>query len=118
MAKRHTSLDLSKICDALGNETRFQLVKAMRERSIATCCDRIELHENGVSVADVVAMAGLAQSTVSRHLAVLEDAGVVYKEKRDQWSCYFLNEAILGEFLAQMNALLLSSGGCGASRRE
>ena len=106
---------LYKICDALGNETRFQLVQALRNKSIATCCDLIELHENGISVADVVTMTGLAQSTVSRHLAVLEDAGIIRKEKRDQWSCYFLEEENIRSFLERMDSTLLS--GCASCKR-
>ncbi len=101
---------LYKVCDALGNETRFQLVQALRSRSIVTCCELIELHENGISVADVVTMTGLAQSTVSRHLSVLEDAGIIRKEKRDQWSCYFLEEENIRSFLDLMGSALLS--GC------
>ena len=103
---------LYKVCDALGNETRFQLVEALRSRSIVTCCDLIELHENGISVADVVAMTGLAQSTVSRHLAVLEEAGLIRKEIRDQWSCYYLEEDNIRSFLDRMGSTLLS--GCGS----
>lgn len=106
--------DIRKICDALGNETRFKLVRSLRDKSIMTCCDRIELHENGVSVADVVGITGLAQSTVSRHLSVLEDAGVIYKEKRDQWSCYFLNEECIKAFIDECSRELLPEKKCKA----
>jgi ArsR family transcriptional regulator len=95
------------ICNALGNKTRYQLIKALKEKSVATCCDRIEFFENGVSVGDVVNFTGLAQSTVSQHLAVLEKANIIYKEKRDSWSCYFLNQAVLAEFAEQFKKDLL-----------
>ena len=42
------------LCNALGNKTRYQLIKAMKEHTIGSCCDRIEFFENGISVGDVV----------------------------------------------------------------
>lgn len=91
-------MEISKICNALGNETRYQIVKALKNKSIGTCCDKIQYFEDGISVADVVTTTGLAQSTVSQHLAVLEQAGIILREKRSQWTCYFLNKPLLTEF--------------------
>lgn len=91
-------MDISKICNALGNETRYQIVKALKNKAIGTCCDKIQYFEKGVSVADVVTTTGLAQSTVSQHLAVLEQAGIIMREKRSQWTCFFLNNELLKEF--------------------
>jgi DNA-binding transcriptional ArsR family regulator len=100
-------MDMEVICNALGNKTRYQLIKALKEKSIASCCDRIEFFENGVSVGDAVKFTGLAQSTVSQHLAVLEKANLIRKEKRELWSCYFLNHSILEEFMEQFKKDLL-----------
>ncbi|HNW87183.1 MAG TPA: metalloregulator ArsR/SmtB family transcription factor [Candidatus Limiplasma sp.] len=101
-------MEMDVICSALGNHTRYQLVKAMRDRSIETCCDRIEFFENGVSVGDVVKFTGLAQSTVSQHLAVLMNANLIRREKRELWSCYFLNRPVLDAFLLQLGEELHS----------
>lgn len=95
-------MDIIKICHALGNETRYLIVQSMRNKTIETCCDQIEFFENGVSVGDVVKMAGLAQSTVSQHLRVLENAGIIKREKRGVWTCFFLNELLLQECLHKM----------------
>ena len=99
-------MDISKICNALGNEHRYQIVKSLKEKTIGTCCDRIQYFENGLSVADVVATTGLAQSTVSQHLAVLEQAGVILREKRSQWTCFFLNKELLEEFSREVQKAL------------
>jgi len=96
-------IDIIAICDALGNKTRYQIIKSLQNKSISTCCDRIEYFENGVSVGDVVKLTGLAQSTVSQHLVVLEKAELLYKEKRDLWTCYFLNTEIIEKFLNELN---------------
>lgn len=92
-------MNISKICNALGNEVRYKIVKSLQNRSIATCCNRIEYYENGISVGDVVNATGLAQSTVSQHIKVLLDAEIIYKEKRGQWTCFFLNKEIIDRFL-------------------
>jgi len=100
--KTNSKLDSSKICDALGNETRFQIVMALRKNAIQTCCDKIEYHESGGSVTDMVKSTGLAQSTISQHLKVLENAGIISKEKRGSWTCFFLNDKLIREFLDQL----------------
>ncbi len=100
-------MDVAVICSALGNKTRYELINALRNQSIATCCDRFEFFENGVSVGDVVKFTGLAQSTVSQHLAVLVNANLIRKEKRELWSCYFLNRPVLEEFINQLQEDLL-----------
>lgn len=105
-------MDLVTICNALGNKTRYQLIKSLKDKTISTCCDRIEYYENGVSVGDVVKLSGLAQSTVSQHLAVLEKAGLIYKEKRDLWSCYFLNTEVVEEYLKELNLDLCPPKSC------
>jgi ArsR family transcriptional regulator len=96
-------MEMDVLLSALGNKTRYQLIKAMKDQTIETCCNRIEFFENGVSVGDVVKFTGLAQSTVSQHLAVLLNANLIRREKRDQWSCYFLNRPILDEFLKRLS---------------
>ncbi len=101
-------MEMDAICNALGNKTRYQLVKAMKDQTIQTCCNKIEFFENGVSVGDVVNFTGLAQSTVSQHLAVLLEAGLIRREKREQWSCYFLNRSVLDEYLNRLREDLQS----------
>jgi ArsR family transcriptional regulator, arsenate/arsenite/antimonite-responsive transcriptional repressor len=97
------SMNIVKICDALAHETRYQIVQDLKNKSIGTCCDRIEYYEGGVSVGDVVKATGLAQSTVSKHLTVLEKAGVIYKEKRGLWTCYFLNQPVIQEYISALS---------------
>ncbi|MGE5632038.1 MAG: ArsR/SmtB family transcription factor [Caulobacteraceae bacterium] len=92
-------MNIPKICDALGNEIRYQIVRALKDKAIGTCCDRIEYYENGISVGDVVNATGLAQSTVSQHLKVLVDSGIIVKEKRGQWTCFFLNKQLVEDFI-------------------
>lgn len=105
-------MDLVKVFNALGNETRFQIVSSLKNRSIGTCCGKIQYFENGVSVADVVSATGLAQSTVSQHLSVLEQAGIILREKRGQWTCFFLNAPLLEAFCEAARGALTGPDSC------
>ncbi|MCR4398877.1 MAG: helix-turn-helix domain-containing protein [Firmicutes bacterium] len=87
-------LDPVRVFKALGNDTRYELFRRLLEGSIATCCDKIQ-QERACCVTDVVREFGLAQSTISYHLAVLEEAGVIRSEKRGCWTCYFPNRETL-----------------------
>ena len=109
-------MDLPAVCDALGNKTRYQLIKSLKDRTINTCCDKIEYFENGASVGDVVKLTGLAQSTVSQHLAVLVKAGLLSREKRENWSCYFLNTGFIADFLRELDRDLGPSASCPVQR--
>jgi ArsR family transcriptional regulator len=63
---------------ALGNPVRFQLVTYMSEHP--TCMTR-----------EIVASTPLAQSTVSQHLKVLRDAGLIQGEIEGPATCYCLD---------------------------
>ena len=65
---------------ALGHPVRLAIVRALAERS-ACCC------------ADVCSRLPLAQSTVSQHLKVLKDAGLISFRRDGVRSSYVLNPA-------------------------
>lgn len=104
-------VDVVRACAALGNERRHAILKAIFKGSITTCCDRFELWESGVCVGDVVSAFGLSQSTISHHLSVLERAGLIRRETRGLWTCYFPSQAAVEELLSAIRSDLLGSGG-------
>jgi ArsR family transcriptional regulator len=61
---------------ALGHPARLRMVDALGEGELCVC--------------DLVKIAGLQWSTVSRHLAILKDAGVVDDERRGKQIFYRL----------------------------
>lgn len=75
----------AKIFKALGHPSRLLMVDALRAGEKCVC----ELRE----------LVGDDMSTVSRHLAVLREAGVVTSEKRGTNMYYRLKLACLGGFL-------------------
>ncbi len=68
----------AKLFRALGDETRLAVIRQLQE-------------QGEVCVCDFVACCDLAQPTVSHHLKVLREAGIVSADKRGLWVFYTLN---------------------------
>ncbi len=75
---------------ALGHPVRIAIVRALAERSCCCC-------------ADVCSRLPLAQSTVSQHLKVLRDAGLVTFRRDGVRSAYVLNPAALAELRSDLD---------------
>jgi ArsR family transcriptional regulator len=69
---------LARMLKALGNPIRFQIVKTLAERQ--TCITQ-----------DIVETTPLAQSTVSQHLKVLREAGLIRGNIEGPATCYCLD---------------------------
>lgn len=102
---------------ALADKSRFNILQIMAKGAIGTCCDRIEAYENGCCVADVVTLTSLSQPTVSHHLKALEKVGLVRKELRGPWACYFPNPETIEEVIQGIKAELYQSTECNADTK-
>ena len=67
---------------ALGDETRLGLMMAVAASDGAEAC-----------VCDLTPDTGLAQSTVSHHLKLLVDSGLLERTQRGKWAYYSLTNA-------------------------
>ena len=76
---------LSRVAKALGDPIRMQLVDVLRR------------HAGEVCVCELVPLFDLSQPTVSHHLKVLRDAGIVASERRGLWAYYYVNPEPLEE---------------------
>ena len=74
-----TLLDLARSHRALSDPARIRILAMLASRHLCVC--------------EVVAVLGLSQPTVSQHLAILKDAGLVRDESRGRWSHYRLSPA-------------------------
>lgn len=68
---------------AIGDETR--------QKIMSLCCCR------QLSVSEIVAQMGVTQPTVSHHLKILRDAGLVSAERRGKEVYYSLNQQRLAQ---------------------
>ena len=71
-------LRLAKMLKALGNPIRFQIVETLAERRMCI-------------TSEIVETTPLAQSTVSQHLKVLKEAGLIDGEFEGPATCYCLD---------------------------
>lgn len=73
-------LRLAQMLRALGNPVRFRIIQHLSERKVCI-------------TGDIVEFTTLAQSTVSQHLKVLREAGLITGEIEGPATCYCLDEA-------------------------
>lgn len=69
---------MAQVAKALGDPVRLQLVDVLRQ------------HAGQVCVCELVPLFDLSQPTISHHLKVLRDAGVVGSERRGLWAYYYV----------------------------
>lgn len=83
--ERGEAVRMAQVARALGDPVRLQLVDVLRR------------HAGKVCVCELVPLFGLSQPTVSHHLKVLREAGIVGSERRGLWAYYFVNADALEE---------------------
>jgi ArsR family transcriptional regulator len=81
---------MGRAAKALGDPIRMQLVDVLRK------------HAGKVCVCELVPLFDLSQPTVSHHLKVLRDAGIVGSERRGLWAYYY----VIPEALEELSAWL------------
>jgi ArsR family transcriptional regulator, arsenate/arsenite/antimonite-responsive transcriptional repressor len=69
---------ISAVAKALADPVRLQLVDVLRQ------------HAGEVCVCELVPLFELSQPTVSHHLKVLREAGIVGCERRGLWAYYYV----------------------------
>ncbi|MFI9487044.1 ArsR/SmtB family transcription factor [Promicromonospora sp. NPDC052451] len=76
-ADPETAAELAHVFKALGDPTRVRLLSV------------IAAHDGGEAcVCDLTEPVGLSQPTVSHHLKLLVDAGLLTREQRGKWAYY------------------------------
>lgn len=75
---------LASVFKALGDPTRVRLLSLIAAHPDREAC-----------VCDLVAPVGLSQPTVSHHMKLLVEAGLVVREQRGRWAFYRLVEETL-----------------------
>ena len=83
--ERQQAERMAGIAKALGDPVRLQLVDVLRK------------HAGKVCVCELVPLFDLSQPTISHHLKVLRDAGIVESERQGLWAYYYVIPGALDE---------------------
>lgn len=84
--------EVARLCKALAHPVRVAIVRALL--TSGTCC-----------CGQIVGRLPLAQSTVSQHLKVLREAGIVSGESEGQRCCYGIDAAALDRLIEALASL-------------
>lgn len=82
---------LARLLKAVADPARLQLLSLLKASPGGEAC-----------VCDLTAPIGLSQPTISHHLKVLAEAGLVNREQRGTWVWYSID----GQRLAELSAVL------------
>ncbi|HEX2428227.1 MAG TPA: metalloregulator ArsR/SmtB family transcription factor [Gaiellaceae bacterium] len=89
--------DLSETFRALADPTRVAIVNRLAAGDACCVCDLTDTFE-------------LAQPTVSHHLRILRDAGLVYSERRGTFAYYWIDPEAMDRLRAVFTAPALADG--------
>src|SRR6201992_303943 len=91
---RDEATRMAAVAKALGDPVRLQLVDVLRK------------HAGKVCVCELVPLFDLTQPTVSHHLKVLRDAGLVGSEREGLWAYYY----VIPDALSDLSTWLCDCG--------
>ena len=90
--EREQAERMGRAAKALGDPIRMQLVDVLRK------------HAGKVCVCELVPLFDLSQPTVSHHLKVLREAGLVGSERRGLWAYYYVEPEAMEELSAWLSS--------------
>ena len=91
--------DLAHVLKALADPTRLRLVSMVAAHDGGEAC-----------VCDLTAPLGLTQPTISHHLKILVDAGILTRDKRGVWAYYSLVPSALSALSAVLQPTAAQPG--------
>ena len=106
MATAATQTDalLEQQLQALADPTRRRIVELLKRKGCCSC-DLVRTADPGLCVCDLESALGLSQPTITHHIQVLREAGLIATQKIGRWLyCRRDEEALdrLGEWLRRL----------------
>ena len=97
MTQTNKYMDSGACCESLGDLLEPRLFKALCEPSRLTILGALTRAEKPLSVGEIAEQLPIDFSVVSRHLAILKEAGVVAAERRGKAVFYAVRYARLAD---------------------
>ena len=88
---------LVRALKALADPVRLRIVEFLH-RPVAGCCSK----QDAVCACDLDNFLKLTQPTISHHMKILVDAGLVKAEKHGRWVYYELNHEAFGRVVESL----------------
>ena len=92
-------MDVDLIFKALANPTRRQILEWLKAPEQFLSVDECGDFKRGVCAGHIGRLGNVSQSTMSNHLSVLQQAGLIRAEKYGQWSYFSRNEALIQQYV-------------------
>ena len=83
--KNMDNLQMTKLFKALGDDVRMQIFDMLRNGKLCAC--------------EILEKLAISQPTLSHHMKILCESGLVLSEKDWKWTYYTLNCQLLGELI-------------------
>jgi len=83
---------VAKIFKALGHPTRIKIIELLLKRNSCIC-------------GEIVDIFPFSKSTISQHLKILKESGIVCGEIEGPKTCYCVDENVLNEFIKYVSNL-------------
>jgi DNA-binding transcriptional ArsR family regulator len=100
-------MDTEAIFKALSNPIRRQILQCLKDPERFIPQDEcLQDFSRGVCAGQIEKIADVSQSTMSNHLSVLQQAGLVHVTKHGQWSYFSRNEALIKSFAEHLQQSL------------
>jgi ArsR family transcriptional regulator, arsenate/arsenite/antimonite-responsive transcriptional repressor len=76
--------ELLKVFKAAGDKNRLRILKMLEQRNMCVC--------------ELAAALGITQPSVSKHMSLLKEAGMVMDEREGQWILYRLCDEKVNQY--------------------
>ena len=93
--------ELDRFLHAVADPTRRRILRALKEESGSSIGK-----ENGLCAYDIERRVKLAQPTVSHHMKILLNAGLVEAKREGHWRWYRRNEKLIAEMMRTLKGQL------------
>lgn len=100
-------MNIDLVSKALANPLRRQILLWLRTPNAyfqTQECDQ-NFHY-GVCAGQIERMGQVAQSTMSNHLSILQNAQLIQAKKHGQWSYFSRNEVVIQQYIQHLQATL------------
>jgi DNA-binding transcriptional ArsR family regulator len=92
---------LDRTLHAIADPTRRRILQSLKERGACSIGKRV-----GLCAGDVEDRVRLSQPTISHHMSILTEAGLVEAVKQGQWRWYRRNESAIRRLLKTLRTKL------------